>query len=75
MKHEGFDKLAERMMEAIQELRKVVKLKIPQAQYALVSQLMEEGRVISSEYVENDILLEVEIPTSLEKKFKSFLIG
>lgn len=65
---EGFDELFERMMQEISFLRKVVKLKIPQSQYGLISELIEEGKVISSEYQENDVILVVEIPTQLEHK-------
>ena len=68
----GFDDLIEMMLAEIAKLRKVVKLRIPQSYYALASELMREGRVISSEYEENDILLEIEIPAQLEHKVISF---
>lgn len=71
---EGFDTLLEKMTEAISSLRKLFTLRIPQTQYALVSELMREGRVISSEYEENDILLQVEIPAKLEHKVSAFVI-
>ncbi|MCB1084645.1 MAG: GTPase HflX, partial [Chlamydiia bacterium] len=73
LKREGFNELLDMMMIVIRDLRKVVHLKIPQKEYALVSQLMEEGRVIHQDYEENDILLEVEIPASLEHKVKGFI--
>jgi GTP-binding protein HflX len=68
----GFDQLMETMMEAISSLRKTVRLRIPQSHYALISELMQEGRVISSDYDENDVLLEIEIPAHLEHKVKRF---
>ena len=55
-------------------LRKVVDCRIPQSHYALVSELMREGRVISCEYEENDILIKLEIPGRLEHKVQPFLI-
>ncbi len=70
---EGFDRLIERMVEEIQALRKRVRLRIPQSHYALVSELMREGRVISSDYEENDILLDIEIPARLEHKVTPYL--
>ncbi len=70
---EGFDELFERMIEEISSLRKVVKLRIPQSKYALACEIMREGRVISSDYEEDDILLEVEIPGRLESKIQSFI--
>ena len=68
----GFTQLMEAMIKAIESLRKVKKLKIPQSHYSLVSQLMKEGRVISIEYEENDVIMEVEIPTRLEQKVSQF---
>ncbi len=64
--------LMEVMMQEIANLRKTVKLRIPQSHYALVSQLMREGKVISSEYEGDDVLLEVEIPHYLEHKVTPF---
>jgi GTP-binding protein HflX len=71
---EGFDELLSRMIEEISALRKIVKLRIPQSQYALACEVMREGRVISSDYEEDDILLEVEIPGKLEHKVQSFVV-
>ena len=68
----GLDLLMEMMMQEVSNLRKRVKLKIPQSRYALVSELMQEGRVIHSDYEENDILLEIEIPAHLEYKVKPY---
>lgn len=69
----GFDELLERMEQEISKLRTIVHLRIPQSQYALISELMREGRVISSEYDENDVLLQIEIPSYLEHKVKKFV--
>ncbi len=71
----GFDDLLELMMKEISLLRKVVTARIPQSHYALVSELMREGRVISCEYEENDILIKAEIPARLEYKVQPFLIS
>ena len=68
----GFDHLLERMTQEVSLLRKRVKLRVPQSQYGLVSELMKEGKVILCEYEENDILLEVEIPRNLERKVAPF---
>src|SRR3989304_1989587 len=70
----GVSELLEMMMKEISLLRKVCKLCIPQSNYALVSELMREGRVISCDYEENDIVIEVEIPSRLEHKVKPFLL-
>ncbi len=72
---EGFEDLIEMMLTELKSLRKIVKLRIPQSHYALISEIMREGNVIFSEYEENDVLMEVEIPTRLEYKVQSFLHG
>ncbi len=64
----GFNDLMEMMMQEVSLLRKVVNCRIPQSHYALVSELMREGRVISCEYEENDILIKLEIPGALSIK-------
>jgi GTP-binding protein HflX len=71
----GFDHLLEMMIREVALLRKVVYLRIPQSEYALVSEIMEEGKVLSIDYVENDILLEVEIPGELERKVAPFAVA
>jgi GTPase len=68
----GFDHLLELMETELKALRKTFKLRIPQSQYVLVSELMREGRVLSSEYEENDVLLHIEIPAHLEYKVIPF---
>ena len=75
LKQEGFDLLQDAMAKEIAKLRKQVKLRIPQSHYALVSELLRDGKVSSCEYEENDILLEVEIPRILEKKVALFEVS
>ena len=71
---EGFEELLALMSKEVAALRKVFKLRIPQSQCALVSELMREGRVLFCDYQENDILLEVEVPQRLESKVKEFAL-
>jgi GTP-binding protein HflX len=71
----GFDRLWELMIHEIASLRKVVKLRIPQSHYALVSEVMRQGKILSTEYEENDILLEAEIPQHLERKVHLFIVS
>ena len=71
---EGFDELMRMMMDALKDLRTIVRLRIPQKDYALISELMKEGRVIEQDYEGNDVLLAVEIPTFLEHKVKEYIV-
>ena len=72
---EGFDLLLDSMMREIALLRRTVRVKIPQSHYALVSELMRLGRVLECEYEENDVLMKLEIPASLEHRVQPFLLG
>lgn len=69
---QGFDHLMEQMIQEIGALRKTFRLRIPQSHYALVSELMREGKVLSCDYEDNDILLHVEVPSRLEPKVRQF---
>lgn len=71
---EGFDQLIETIIKELKNLRKTVYVRIPQSQYSLVSELMTKGRVLESEYVDNDILLRVEIPHEIEHKVLPYLL-
>ncbi|HPE85083.1 MAG TPA: GTPase HflX [Chlamydiales bacterium] len=71
---EGLEQLSSAMMETLKTLRQIFHLRIPQSHYELVSELMKEGRVISTEYEENDIMLTVDIPRRLEHKVREFEI-
>ncbi len=71
----GFEDLIEIMMQQLSELRKTFKLRIPQSQYALVSELMREGRVITLEYEEDDVHMFVEIPKILEYKVEKYILA
>lgn len=73
LKKEGFEELLAGMMQEIQSLRKVFHLRIPQSQYALVSELMREGKIIQSDYEGDDVVLQAEVPCRLESKIKPFI--
>ncbi len=65
---QGYDEMFRLMIEMIRSLRTVVDVRIPQSQYHVASELMKEGRVLQTDYDENDILMTIEIPRSLEYK-------
>lgn len=68
----GFDELVQMMMQELQERRQVVKLKIPQSEYALVAILRREGNVLHEEYEENDVILRVEVPITILHRFEVY---
>lgn len=74
LEQRGFQELLDEMILIISTLRKKVRLIIPQSHYALVSELMSQGKVTSVEYEENDVVMEVEIPSRLEHKVEAFVV-
>lgn len=74
LQKEGFDRLLDLMIREIASLRKIVRLRVPQSQYAQLHDVIREGRIITQEYEENDILLEVEIPQQFERKIAHFIV-
>lgn len=69
---EGAENLLELMMEKLSALRVEVKVRIPQSDYALVSEIQRTGKILFQDYEDNDVLMRVEIPASIRHKVKSF---
>ncbi|ADI38591.1 GTP-binding protein hflX [Waddlia chondrophila 2032/99] len=60
---QGFDHLTEQMTEELQKRRRVVNLRIPQKDYAVVSEVMRHGNILNQEYEENDVVMRVDLPS------------
>lgn len=69
----GLDELFSAMEEELSKLRHPVVLRIPQSDYAAVSEIMRSGRIVKQEYEENDVVLHVELPNQLANKFEKYL--
>lgn len=69
----GFEELLELMTKEIASLRLTLKLRVPQTHYALVTEIIKQGKIISIDYEENDILVYAEIPANLEHKVMRFV--
>lgn len=59
---EGLNELFLAMMEVLKNRRRRVVLRLPQSEYHLVAAALKEGTVFSQEYVENDVVIDVELP-------------
>ena len=70
---EGLTELFAAMEAAISDVRTLLKLRIPQKDYRVVAQLIEQGRVVAQEYEGSDVLLDVELPSHLAAHFAAFL--
>lgn len=69
----GFDALFDAMVAATRDLRIVLKLRIPQKEYRVVAKLMECGNILMRDYDDADVLIDVELPSSLAERFAPFL--
>lgn len=70
----GFDLLLEKIVQELQKRCKTVEMRIPQSEYAKVSEIVRSGRVLKTDYEENDVLLTVELPTELVNKFTHYIL-
>lgn len=69
----GFAELQTAMIEELSKQRQVVKLRIPQSEYAIVSEITRIGHVIKQDYQDNDVLLQIEVPVSLTDRLKKYM--
>lgn len=70
---EGLQDLLVALEEELRRQRRQVTLRIPQKDYGVVSRVMEESQVLSSEYEGNDVVLRVELPAALAGKLKEYI--
>lgn len=73
LKREGFEELVDRMTEELSKQRKIVTLRIPQADYAVVSEVMRLGHVLNREFEENDVLIKVDLPSNAVGKVRDYI--
>lgn len=69
----GFHDLLELMQEELKKRRKTISLRIPQKDYAVVTQVMREGNILQQDYEENDVLMRVDIPAALVGKLQKYI--
>ncbi len=73
LKGEGLDDLQDLMVKELSKQRKVARFRIPQSEYALVSEVMENGIVKSRTYEENDVVLKAEVSIPLYGKLTPYI--
>lgn len=74
LKKIGLKELEEMMIQELSRQRKIVDLRIPQSDYAKVSEVMRLGNILNQDYDENDVILRVDIPAPLAGKLKKYII-
>lgn len=73
--HEGFDELQEVMIQELSRQRQLIEVRIPQSEYAMISEIMRFGNILQQEYDENDVLLRIDVPVALAGKLASYQIN
>ncbi|MCH1429303.1 MAG: GTPase HflX [Chlamydiales bacterium] len=69
---EGLDELFDMIIKEIKKRRRTFACRIPQKDYALVSEVIEKGNIIFQDYEENDVVLRVEVPAELAPKLTAY---
>lgn len=72
LKKTGFDELEAMMIQELSKQRKSMKLRIPQSNFAIVSEVMRLGHINSQDYEENDVILDVDLPINVAEKLKKY---
>ncbi len=73
--HEGFAELMQMMEHQLSGLRARMELRIPQAEYALISLLKAHGNVIKEEYEENDVVVTADVPKEIMHRFAAYAVA
>ncbi len=74
LEREGFGELLDAMVEELKKRRQLVRLRIPQCEYEVVSEVMRSANVLHKDYEENDVLIEVELPKEMVGRLEKYLI-
>ncbi len=69
----GLADLEDLMIQELSRQRRIVNLRVPQKDYAVVSEVMRLGKVIKQEYEENDVILRVDLPAQLAGKLRQYI--
>lgn len=70
---EGFAELQEMMVQELAKRRRIISLRIPQSDYAAVSEAMKVGNVLMQDYEDNDVLLKVDLPLATANKLAKYV--
>jgi len=73
LKHEGFEELQEAMIQELSRQRKIIHVRIPQKEYAVVSEIMRTGKILHQDYEENDVVMTIDVPAPLANKLSPYI--
>ncbi len=70
---EGLSALLERLSEMMLERTRRMKLRLPQAHFGLINLIHQQGKILSQDYDENDVLLDIIIPRRFDAQLEPHL--
>lgn len=73
LNHTGFSALLEVMVKELSKYRHNLILRIPQSDYGMINEVMKFGKIATQEYEDNDVLLNVELPSAVIDRFKKYV--
>ncbi len=63
--HEGFEDLLQALEKAAMQGWQTLSLSIPQSDFALIARIEKQGKVLSKDFEENNVLIKAELPPPL----------
>lgn len=73
LKKTGFEEMLQAMTDELRKFRKTLHLRIPQKDYHVVSQIIQEGHLLEQDYEDNDVLIKVELPVGYLAKVEKYV--
>lgn len=70
----GFEDLQTMMLQEMNRTRKTVMLRIPQSDYAVVSEVIRTGQILTQEYEDNDVVIQVSLPASAVGRLQKYVV-
>lgn len=70
---QGLDTLQEEIIKCLKDRRTFMQLRIPQKDYHVLASAIREGKVIKQEYDENDVIVDLEVPSSTSFRFTKYI--
>ncbi len=71
---EGLDALQEEIVARLKDRRKRMHLRIPQSDYHVLAEALREGKIFTQEYEENDVVVDVEVPSQISFRFTKYQV-
>lgn len=70
----GLEELQDIMIAELNKRRTSARLRIPQSEYGVVSEIMRASNILEQDYEENDIIIKAELPFSLANKYQRYIL-